>query len=197
MLISVPLSAQTRISGPLGGTLGPGTYIVEGDIVVPADSVLRIMPGTEFQHIGPYVWEIFGRMNADGALGDSIMFIRQNPVNEHRWRGIRFYMGASDSSSLDYCVIDHCYHSYMSFMGGGLYVEGITLAVTNSRVSFCEGFPDGGGILAFNAFLTVDNCIIADNSALEMGNAGGICFWMCPGGSITNSIVARNRATSN
>ncbi len=190
------LRAQTRISGPQSGTLGPGIYIVEGNISVPADSALWIMPGAEFQHIGGYVWEIYGGLNAEGAFDDSIKFIRQNLVNEHRWRGIRFLMGASDSSSLDYCVIEHCYHYFTSFFGGGIYVESVPVSITNCRVSNCEGWPEGGGIYVFNADVTIDNCIITDNSAPELGNGGGVYFDMCGSSTVNNCIITRNRATS-
>lgn len=194
LLGSVSLYAQIHISGPQSGILGPGTYIVDGNITVLQDSSLRIRPGTGFLHAGAYVWEIWGRLNADGALGDSIVFTRENPT--YRWRGMRFMMNSSDSSSLDYCIIERCYHNYMSFMGGGIYAEGITLPITNSRISNCEGFPDGGGIYSFGANLTIDHCLIVDNHAIEEGNGGGVCFFFCPSSRITNSIVARNSSTS-
>ena len=90
--------AQEQISGPQSGILGPGTYLVVGDIQVERTATLEIVPGTEFLHNGNWTWEISGQLNAAGVEGDSILFVRQNPIDNHRWGGIRFLAGASNAS---------------------------------------------------------------------------------------------------
>ena len=188
--------AQTRISGSLSGTLGPDTYIVEGDVSVDQDSALTIMPGTVFQNDSGIVWEISGRLIAQGTETDSILWTWHTASANTRWRGIRFQSTASDSCVFDYCIVEHCYHNFMSFFGGGIYLQEGTLTIDHSRISECEGWPDGGGIYAWFSQLHVRNSIITDNSAPVEGNGGGIYFLDCDSSSVYNCIVARNAATS-
>jgi hypothetical protein len=47
-----------QLSGPLGGTLGPGTYHVIGNISVESGDSLRLVPGTTFTFDGPYNFKI-------------------------------------------------------------------------------------------------------------------------------------------
>ncbi len=190
--------AQEQISGPQAGTLGPGTYIVVGDIEVLHGTTLEIVPGTEFLHRGWYAWNIYGQLNAEGAEGDSIYFIRQNPTPENRWKGIRFQSGASDASTLDYCVIDNCNipsGSPISLRGGGIHTNGVDITVTNTRISNCDAYWDGGGIYAQSADITVDRCLIVSNTAISSANGGGIYLYNCPEASILNSIIAYNADT--
>ena len=89
LIITIPwtLAAQTQISGPQSGTLGPGTYIVTGNITVNAGQTLTIAPGTTFLHNGYWYWKIYGTLHAVGTVADSIRWLRQNPVPAHRWAG--------------------------------------------------------------------------------------------------------------
>ncbi len=195
LLVTVPAFPQTQISGNQSGTLGPDTYLVVGDISVPAGQTLLIMPGSVFFHNGNHTWKIYGQLNADGIEGDSISFIRQNPINEHRWGGIRFQTGAS-ASTIDYCVIDQCYHpSTPALYGGGIYTNGVAITITNTRVSNCINYSDGGGIYANNAAIVIDNCVVVDCKALGGDNGGGICLVNSDNAEITHSIIARNQAT--
>lgn len=191
--------AQPQISGPLTGTLGPGTYLVVGDIRVPAGQTLTIMPGTTLLHNGHYYWGIFGQLHAVGTVTDSIKFLRQQPVPEHCWGGIRFQPGASFDSELDYCVIDYALIAAgtpSSYLGGGLFSDGVPLAVRNSRISNCDAYWGGGGIYVRNTdgFL-VENCLIVDNEATLGSNGGGIYFYNCIGAMVSHCIIARNAAT--
>ncbi|TKJ40816.1 hypothetical protein CEE37_07580 [candidate division LCP-89 bacterium B3_LCP] len=190
--------AQTQISGPQSGTLGPGTYEVIGDIQVLNGTTLNIIPRTTFEHSGNYTWEITGQLNAEGAEGDSIYFIRQNPIEDHRWGGIRFFYGATNFSTIDYCVIDHCYHDWTVFLnvGAGLYVEAVDLTVSNSRISNCLNVWDGGGIYAFAANIVIENCLITGNSTEGEVNAGGIFLMNSDGAIVRNCVIADNTSAS-
>ncbi len=190
--------AQPNISGPQSGTLGPGTYIVVGDIQVTPGATLTIVPGTTFLHNGNHTWKITGQLNAEGAEGDSISFIRQNPIPEHRWGGIRFLTGASDLSTIDYCIVDHCYHDYTVFLntGAGIYSESVDLIISNSRISNCENVWDGAGIYAYGAALEVNNCLVVDNTTYDDASCGGVFLFYCEGAVITKSVITRNNSAS-
>ncbi|TKJ41223.1 hypothetical protein CEE37_06040 [candidate division LCP-89 bacterium B3_LCP] len=189
--------AQPIISGQQSGTLGPETYIVNGDIQVLSGQTLTIMPGTVFLHNGNHTWEISGQLNAEGTETDSIKFVRQDPIDEHRWGGIRFLSGSSDQSSIDYCVIDHCFHDIFPFgnYGAGIFIDGIYLEISNSRISNCLNNWEGAGIYAYNATVITSHCLIVDNSTEGESNGGGIYLFNCPQGVIEYSVIARNAAT--
>jgi hypothetical protein len=192
------LSLAQEISGPLSGTLGPGTYIVVGDIQVQHAATLDIVPGTTLLHNGAWSWNIYGQLNAEGTEADSIYFIRQNEVPGHRWRSIRFQSGASSASTINYCVIDNCNvpsGTPYSMKGGGIYANGVGITITNTRISNCDAYWDGGGIYANNANIVVENCLIVDNTAISGANGGGIYLSGCSGATINYNVIARNAAT--
>ena len=142
--------AQQEISGPQSGILGPGSYLVVGSIQVISGETMTIVPGTEFLHNGHYVWQIYGQLNAEGTEGDSIVFKRQNPIDDHKWGGIRFMSGASQESSIDYCIIEYAYNGMIPIgtAGAGIYTDAVDLFISNTRVSHCSAYWDGAGICA-------------------------------------------------
>ena len=195
MLFIQTAFAQPEISGRQSGTLGPGQYLVVGDIQVASGDTLTILPGTEFLHNGHYSWSIFGQLNAEGAEGDSILFTRQEPLEEHRWGGLRFNSNSSDQSVVDYCIVEHCTTGFAPiFYGGGITIEGIAIPITNSRISKCSAPIYGGGIYCWEVTgLVIDNCIINDNHAFGAGSGGGIHLGSCHDVQISNCIITRNR----
>ena len=197
LLAGNPAFAQPSISGHQSGTLGPGTYIVVGNINVLAGETLEIVPGTEFLHNGHHTWNIYGQLNAEGTEGDSISFVRQFPNSTCQWGGIRFQSGASAASTIDYCIIDNCKNGIQPYYtyGGGIYSNGVGLTISNTRVSNCDAYWDGGGIYADSANITVDNCLIVNNIASSGGNGGGVYLNNCEEAVVMNSIIARNNAT--
>ena len=189
--------AQTQISGVQTGTLGPGTYEVVGDIRVPPGQTLTIEPGTEFLHSGHYTWQIQGSFVAQGVEGDSIMFVRQNAEEDHKWGGLRFDQSAT-GSLIDYCVVEYAKNPMVPYLiyGAGIYLNGIAIDITNSRISYCSAYWDGAGVYASNVTgMTIDNCIVNNNEAPSGANGGGILFDSCNDCSVTNSMVFRNSAT--
>jgi hypothetical protein len=192
LAVSAPLWAQPHLSGNLSGNLGPGSYIVDGNCTVQSGATLTIAPGTTFLHTGNYSWTIYGQLIANGTQADSIFFLRQNPVTENRWGGLRFQAGSSPNSSVNYCVVDNC--NFVS--GGGLSVNGIALSISHSRISNCTGlYPGGGGIYALSANIVVDNCLIINNDCPGGGNGGGVFLENCPAPRLSNSVIAYNTDT--
>jgi len=191
------LASAQNISGPLSGTLGPGTFTVVGDCQVQAGQTLTIAPGTILQHSGPYKWDIYGTFTAVGTAADSIKFVRQFPNETCKWGGIRFNTGASASSSLSYCVIEFCkkgstpYYQY----GAGIYSNGVAISVSHSRISNCDNYWDGAAFYAQNAAVNLTSNLIVDNVASNGSNGGGIVLQGCNGATIAYNVVARNGAT--
>ena len=110
-------SSFAQLSGPLSGTLGPGTYDVVGNISVESGDSLTLMPGTTFQFDGAYSFSIYGTLLAEGTEGDSIIFTTDTLANPERWRGLRFYEATSSGSQLIYCIIEY---GLQSGNGGGV-----------------------------------------------------------------------------
>jgi hypothetical protein len=192
--LAATVLAQPHISGNLSGTLGPGTYIVDGNCTIQAGSTLTIAAGTTFLHGGNYAWMVYGQFTAVGMATDSIYFLRQFATPESRWGGIRFQEGSSSNSSINYCVIDNCYYS----TGGGLSIRSVALTVSNSRISNCTGtYPGGGGVYVNGANAIIDHCLIVGNNAPSGGNGGGVFFENCPAPQIKNSVVCYNTDTGS
>ncbi len=189
-------SAQTVISGPQSGTLGPGAYIVDGDILVEAGNSLSILPGTSFLHNGNHQWLISGGFSAVGTEQDSILFVRQNPVDDNRWGGLHFLSGASEAT-LDYCHIDHCLIGFsMNFFASVNVYGGAGLSLKHSRITGSDTFFYGGAVYANNASVLVDSCLIT--SATLGNNPRGLSVYLvdCDGAQLLHSEFGYNQCTS-
>jgi len=189
--------AQPQISGPLSGDLGPGTYLVVGDVQVLAGTRLTIAPGTTFLHNGHWLWQIYGTMQATGTAVDSIKWVRQQALPEHRWGGLRFMAGAH-STSLDYCVIDNVNNPYSTpaLYGGGVYSSGVSLSISHSTITHNDCYFGGAGMyLQSLSSLSVDHCVITDNNAVSGSNGGGIYLLQTPGAVVSYNLIARNSAS--
>lgn len=193
-LIPALVFAQPSIHGSLSGTIEAGTYIVDGDCQVNSSQTLTISPGTTFLFAGHFTWYIYGELQAVGTEDSLIQFLRQQPIENHRWGGIRFQSNASDESVLEYCIIDNCKNiSYPNYYGAGIYTNGVDVTIRNSRITNCQASSGGGIYATGNAAITIDNSIVAKCTA---GNGAGIYLVSCPNAQITNSVIFRNKSTS-
>jgi hypothetical protein len=102
LLFSGTAMAQ-NISGPLSGSLGPGTYYVVGDISVQINDSLLIEAGTTLLLNGDYAFSVFGHLHGTGTEVDSIIF-NVNTGTSY-WDGIHFINAPSSSSILEYCLV--------------------------------------------------------------------------------------------
>ena len=189
--------AQPQLSGNLSGNLGPGTYLVVGDIQVPTGQTLTIAPGTTFLHNGYRWWRIYGTLHAVGTATDSIKWLRQEALPEHRWAGLRFLPGAPAGSILSYCVVEYGYTpttAPATDMGGCILANTVPLTVTHCRLSFGNAWWGGGGIYGYNVNgLTISDNLIADNWA-NAWRGGGIFLDNCTNAVVSHNIIARNKA---
>ncbi|MHC4498879.1 MAG: right-handed parallel beta-helix repeat-containing protein [Planctomycetota bacterium] len=187
--------AQPQISGPLSGTMGPGTYIVVGNCSVSAANTLTLEPGTTFLFAGHYNITInsYGTLHAVGTRQDSIVFTRQYPDTSCEWSGIRFEYGASANSILSYCRLEYAKHNVSpNHNGGALYIQGA--AITISHCTIANNYATGGGGIYVNvSAITVSDCVFMNNSS---GNGGGLYIKWSSGVTVNNCIFARNSSTN-
>jgi hypothetical protein len=184
--------AQPQLSGPQSGVLGPGTYLVTGNITVANGASLTIAPGTIFLHTGPWNWTISGQLVAVGTPSDSIRFLRQSP-SVSRWGGLRFTPTIPQQNQVVYCVIEEAYNGGTAVFGGGVYIMGNYLTLRHTRISRCQTLEDGGGLYAYySPALVVDSCIV-DSCIADIG--GGIYINMSHGAQVKNSVITRNKST--
>ncbi len=178
--------AQPSVSGTLTGSLGPGSYIVDGNCEVPHGSSLTIAPGTTFLHSGHYIWTISGRLQAVGTESDSIKFLG-------RWGGLRFAEGSSSESEAAYCVLDHgSSMSNPNAYGGCIHVDRVGIVIRNSSITFGMADESGGGIYATYAdSILIDRCYVAHCVAAK---GGGIYLSNCNGARVSNCVVENNYA---
>jgi|GEM_PF-414765 len=175
---------QTNLlSGPLSGSVGPGTYNVVGDISIEQGQSLNIAPGTTFLFNGNYQFNINGYLYAVGTEDDSIKFLPQTGIPF--WNGIHFYDTAPDSNQVGYWRVS------------GSHLHGILCSSTNPGISNClidnNWAPSAAGIHCYSASPTISDCIITNNAAQD--DAGGIGCHMGANPNVSNCIISNN--TSN
>ncbi|NQS98564.1 MAG: right-handed parallel beta-helix repeat-containing protein [candidate division Zixibacteria bacterium] len=183
--------SSAQLSGPLSGTIGPGTYTVIGDILVQNGDSLTIEPGTIFLFEGNYEFDINGYLFAVGIETDSIKFMPSD--SDSTWGGIDFNDSAHDSSKLDYCFISSGSALGMDpIFGGGIYISATNPTISNCTIAGNSAYI-GGGIFCGSCSPTISNCSITENSAVAEG--GGIDCWSSSP-TILNCIISGNSAGS-
>jgi hypothetical protein len=184
--------AQPTIHGPISGTIGPGTYIVDGNLTVNAGASATIAPGTSLLFSGHYSLKVYGTLTAVGTQADSILFVRQSMTPTCEWSGLRFMAGATPNSVVSYALFEGArYQVWPDYNGGAIYS---TVAVNINHCYIQNCYSSSGGAMYLTAApATISDCIIINCSA---GNGGGIYLYSAHNTTISNTAVARNSATS-
>ena len=192
--LTIPASyGQDFLSGALSGTIGPGTYLVNGDCEILNGTTLTILPGTTLKHQGHFTWTITGQLIAEGTETDSIKFVREQPISSNNWGGLRFSPTIPVQNNLFYCVVEWAVNS--GICGGGIYIMGNHLTIKNSRISHnAINYPnEGGGVYAYYAStLLMEECLVNYNDGMNGG--GGIYLNFSHGAQINNCIITHNIA---
>ncbi len=154
-----------QLSGPLSGTLGPGTFTVVGDISVQIDDSLFIESGTIFYFWTGTEFIINGFIYAVGTELDSIFFttLGQN------WNGISFNNSSNDLSILEYCLINGSIDSGIECNSSSPSISHCSISGNSVSGTNCSG----GGIKCVGGNPSISDCLIKDNSAIGSGGAGG------------------------
>ncbi len=112
-------TGQTIISGGEASGIwseAKAPYVIQGNVVVPRDSTLRIGPGVRVEFDGYYGIEVRGRLLAAGTEMDSIFFtvtdttgFGERDTTLGGWNGILFENldQSQDSSKLRYCRFEY------------------------------------------------------------------------------------------
>jgi hypothetical protein len=186
VLFASCLLAQTPVpGGNVSGTWSAAgsPFLVQGDIVVQENDLLKIVPGVTVIFQGHYRLLVIGKLKAIGTEADSIIFTTDDP--ELGWRHIYFFSEyiSTDTSFLKYCRIEYGKPTGGSTpgenTGGGISIEEANVVVSHCliRNNYCSGTapispPMGGGICVAFSNPVIEYCTIINNKA--EGNGGGI-----------------------
>jgi hypothetical protein len=173
IITSAAGSAQAiEVSGDVWGEWGPGDnpYLVTGDLRVPPESSLTILPGCriEFQGHYKFVVDSLALLQAIGSETDSIVFT--NPDTLEGWNAIRFYW-ADSACALAFCRLEwgraaDNYPDPVLADGGAVHCVGNALSIQDCLLRFnraWEGY--GGAIYTTFSRLEVRNSVLVHNRA--------------------------------
>jgi hypothetical protein len=170
---------STRADTPVPGgevsgvwTAAGSPYLINGEISVPVGQTLTIEPGVEVRFQGWYRFVVRGCLLAIGTVNDTIRIRAEVPATG--WHSLRFLeteTNAQPRSEVRYCRIEDGY-----------------------AWGTC---PDnsGGGILIDRSTVTVANCLIRDNEAvngLADWGGGGIYCDSASSVSILDNVICEN-----
>lgn len=178
------------IAGPLTGYLTVGTYKVGGDIYVPANETLFIMPGTVLKFEKDIMFQVFGELRALGTSQDSIVFTHNNDTIQ--WKGIDFKENSSDNSSLNYCIVEYSCDRGISIFKCSPTISN-SIIQNNTHESSVggqgENLGGGAGISLKYSNTLIKNVIVRENSGETLG-----CGIYCNDGNpkISNSLIINN-----
>jgi hypothetical protein len=171
-------------------------YLVISNMVV---TNLTIEPGVTVLFNGPYSLKVTGLVQAVGTSNNPIVFA---PVtNSGGWQGI-YFSSANTNSAMAYCQITGATNGALRFtntpfvlnnctissnsgpLGGGIYSDS-ALALTNcyilnnAAITADTNSPysaRGGGIYVTNGPLTLQSCVISNNTAIgpDLAYGGGV-----------------------
>ncbi len=166
--VTLPPGQVIEISGSQKGVFPAGTlYHAVGDIQVCSGDTLLIQPGVTIAFMGDYAFHVYGRLVAQGAVGDTIRFTSgRNPQTPGDWQGITVYSGGDSltCSLLSYAEIqfgsqgatnsggtlriEHCalrQNAQAAYQGGGrrgyiagCYFDSRVMIVDSTRISGCR-----------------------------------------------------------
>lgn len=94
--------SQTETWPGLGN---PGIVNITGDVTVPANITLTVVPGTTLQFAPGVSLNIYGCLDAAGTWNDPISFDCSNSASY--WGGIKFHEGCDENSMIYRCNISH------------------------------------------------------------------------------------------
>ena len=143
--------SSEHFSGNVSGVWEADTVYIDGDISIPRDSSLTIIPGTNVYFTGEYKFDVYGTLTANGTEADSIFFFSDSlreistyPYFAGFWYGVVFHSTDENGqipSSLEYCNIKYAYPVWLDEMssryGGGLVFYKSQINVSNTAIKDC------------------------------------------------------------
>lgn len=166
--------AQTFIEGELTGLLGSdrSPYYVIGNVYVPRNESLRIMPGVEIIFLGHFaiIVDSGAALKAIGSPTDSILFTTKYPDIGHH--GIHFFYSTSSCtiaySRIEYGRADITHYTDLNSKGGGIFCYYASPVIMRNTITKCSAM-DGGAIYLLCSGALVKNNLIFNNTAYDGG----------------------------
>jgi len=188
------------VSGDQTGTWSADTVIVTGEVRVPPNQSLNILPGVEvlFSVYCKLIVDSAAILRAIGTAVDSIRFDVLPP--DTAWHGIRF-QSASVSSHLEYCVLTHgkATDGGDDNNGGAIYLQSSAPTISHNTIRenwagepFSSDRGKGGAIYCWHSSPALIANIIEGNETSYYGGGGGI---YC--GNNSNPVISGNTIKDN
>ena len=197
-------------------------YNINGNITIPADSMLTVEPGVIIKFQGNFKFTVLGQLIAVGLATDTIVFTSQFSTPSLRWNGLRFLTNTSiDTSKVSYCKLEKGFAQGMpgpkEDCGGAIYISQYSnLIISNSSIVNNWANVNGGGICCYSSNPIIKNNIINNNSSQQGGgiflnssngiisenNISNDTAGLSSGGAIfldlfSNPIISKNSLTNN
>ena len=195
------LNSEEIYEGNVSGIWEPenSPYNINGDIKIPADSLLTILPGVAINFVDHYSFTIEGTLIAEGTESDSIAFSSEN--HDTGWDGIYIkndnsQMINSDSTKFRYCKFEYgiTEDEYPNCYGGALHISYFSKVII-SDCYFSKNRAEFGGAIHVSYYSEpiIKNCTFFQNVGNYFGGAISCRFF----GSkpvIQNNIFSENIA---
>ncbi len=153
--------------GEVSGIWDIDTVKIIGNIYIPEDSTLTIMPGTNIYFTGNYKFDIFGTLLAEGTETDSIFFFSDS-LGYANWNYVGVWGGLTFHSTTinnqEQSTIKYCNFKYVNGRGIALYESNIE--IENTKIDSCvgESGSQDAGIFAQQSDIVVKNSLISNSS---------------------------------
>lgn len=215
LAITIISFSQTIIEGGnVSGNwnLSDSPYLINGDITIPADSKLSIIPGVDVIFQGNYSFTVIGKLTAKGGENDSILFTSADTAgfstgSYSGWKGIAFI--GYTSTQTEKSMLDHCKVEFSS--SNGVFI----MDYSNLEIDNCSFDNNLGFGISINEFsdINIYNISVSGNksggvginssepviSGFEIINNSGSGVSVNGSGNVTlkNGIISGNLTLSN
>ncbi|MBU1935808.1 T9SS type A sorting domain-containing protein [bacterium] len=156
------------LSGALSGTMGPGVYSISDTIYINEGDNLRLLPGTTFRFGGPFSFEIYGTLLAEGTESDLIVFTSEFPLPVPGG-SLRFYNSGSSNSRLSHCLFEYGYaiDEDPYDRGGAIYCSNTSPDISHCAFRYNYASHHGGAVYCQFCSPSITDCVFELNRANE------------------------------
>lgn len=188
------LTLNTASNATIHWYASENPHNITSDYTVPANDSLIIHEGVQVIFLGHYRFNVNGTLIAIGTRADTIFFTASDTVNG--WYGMHFNT-ATGNCELTYCVLRYGkkLDAYLFESGGAIACINSTITLDNCLIEKNVAMNSGGGIYANNnSVLNISKCTFMKNSGLNTNNTaggGGLVVSYC------NTQITDSRFTYN
>ncbi|MCK5855668.1 MAG: T9SS type A sorting domain-containing protein, partial [Sulfurovaceae bacterium] len=189
-----------NVSGDVSGVWDVDSVYVDGDITIPENSTLTIMPGTIVYFTNQYKFDIKGQLLANGTETDSILFSSKTMESPGNWYGMSFLstkVNRQPASSIEYCRIEN--GGISSWMGGtpSMNIKKSDPKISNITIANSMSL----GLSVYSSNINFDNLTLnltyglgishsdVTLNNLKIYNKGGLSIWDSSKVLLKNSII--------